>query len=181
MDDKGKDSRMVRVYTCTGGRSHFEKPSGSFRAIKAPSCIEIIQSILALLVDFFVHSLGGLGLLGSEEAANPAEGLIAHHQSSGDSRFALGDETLLLNLLDLARVNLENVILALKTLVVREEDQRLGVIVELGGRLLDNGESLVNLVEGLVAKGIGMRNIWRDVLVRTGKPRKNRSGESLVG
>lgn len=181
MNDKEKESRMARVYTCTRGRSHFEKPSGSFRAFKAPSCSKIIQSILALLVDFFVHGLGGLGLLSSNEAANPAEGLVAHHQSSGDSRFALGNEALLLNLLELARINLEDVVLAFKTLVVGEENQRLGLIVEIGGRFLDNGESLVNLVEGLVAKGIGLCDVWRDVLIGTGKPRKDRSGESLVG
>jgi hypothetical protein len=133
------------------------------------------------LVDLFVGSIGGFGLLGSNEAANPLESLIAHNEGSGDGSLALCDDALLLNLLELARVDLEDVVFTLETLVVREEYQCLGVIVELRSGLLDDWESLVNLVKGLVTQAVGVCDVGREVLIRAGEPGKDGSRKRLVG
>lgn len=84
-------------------------------------------------------------------------------------------------LLGLRRVDFENVVAALDTLVVGEEDDVLGVVVEIRGGLLDNGETLIEGVERLVAKRVGTLDVRRDVLVRLGEVREDGSSEGLVG
>lgn len=72
-------------------------------------------------------------------------------------------------------------VLALQTLGVGQEDEGLGVVVELGGGLLDNGQLLVELVEGLVAECVGAVDVGGDVLVGAGEPGKDGGGKGLVG
>lgn len=134
-----------------------------------------------LLVDLLLDGGGGLCLLGGQEAAQPAQSLVADNKGSRDSGLALAHEALLLDLLGFAGVDLEHVVAALKALVVREQDQAAGIVVQIGGGLLDNGEALVDAVEGLVTKGIGASDVRRDVLVRLGEPGKDGSSKGLVG
>lgn len=116
-----------------------------------------------------------------EEAAEPGQSLVADDKDRGDGSFAVCDKSGLLVLLVLAGVNLKDVLLALKAHGVGHEDQALGVIVEVGGGLLDDGELLIDAVEGLVAEGVGLLNVRRDILVRLGKPGNDGSSKGLVG
>ena len=69
---------------------------------------------------------------------------------------------------------------ALEALVVGEKDEALGIVVELLGGLHDNGEFLVDAVEGLVAEGVDLLDVRRDILVGPLEPGKNGSGKGLV-
>lgn len=69
---------------------------------------------------------------------------------------------------------------SLKALVVGEKDEALGIVVELLGGLHDNGELLVDAVEGLIAEGVDLLDVRRDILVRPLEPGKNGSGKGLV-
>lgn len=116
-----------------------------------------------------------------KEAAEPGQSLVANDEDGGNGSLAMGDESSLLVLLVLGAVNLEDVILALQALVVGKQDQTLGLIVKVVGRLLDNGKSLIDAVQSLVTDGVGLLDVGRDVLVRPGKPGQHGSGKSLVG
>ena len=180
-------------FTAAGGLLYFNavaKKESFHRslAVRAPELL--LQSLplckqngcrsSCLLVDLLLDSSGGLGLLGGQEAAQPAQSLVADDKGSGDGGAALGDKAFLLSLLDLGRVDGKNVVAALKTLVVREEDQRAGVIVKVGGGLLDEREVLVDAVEGLVAEGVGALDVRRDEPVRLGQPGQHGGSEGLV-
>jgi hypothetical protein len=135
----------------------------------------------SLLVDLVANGLRSLCLLGAEESAEPAESLVADNQNGDDSSLAVSDKAGLLVLLVLGRVDVQDVITALNTLVVREQNQTLGIIVDVVGGLLDYGEALVNAGERLIAKRIRLREVGRDVLVGLGEIGHDRSGEGLVG
>ena len=134
-----------------------------------------------LLVDLLVDDLGSLLLLGREKAAEPAQCLVANDERGGNSGAVVSDKASLLVLLVLVRIDAVNVVTALDALVVRKEDEGTGVVVKVGRRLLDDGEALVNLAKGLVANRVGLLYIWGDVTVRLREPRKDGSGEGLVG
>lgn len=134
-----------------------------------------------LLLDLVVDGLGGVGLLGGEQPAEPAQRLVADDEGGGDGGLAVGDDAALLRLLDLGGVDFEDVVAALETLVEGEEDQATGVAVELAGGLLDGGEALVEAVERLVADGVGSLDVGRDVLVGPGEPGQDGAGKGLVG
>lgn len=133
-----------------------------------------------LLVDLVVDGLRGLILLGVEIAAQPGEGLVADDEAGGDGGLALGDEALLVGLLVLGGVDLEDVVLALEALVVGQQDQTLGLVVEVVGGLLDHGESLVDAVERLVAKVVDPVGVGSDVLKGLGEPGDHGSSKGLV-
>lgn len=116
-----------------------------------------------------------------EECAQDSQGLGGQNESSGDGSLALADDTLLLVLLGLRGVHVEDVVATLKALVVGEEDDLLGVVVQIGSGLLDDGETLVDAVEGLVTEGVGALDVRGDVAVRLGEVRKDGSGEGLIG
>lgn len=134
-----------------------------------------------LLVDLLLGNLGGLSLLGGQEGTDPAQGLVANDEGSGDSSLALTNKAGLLLLLGFGAVDLEDVVTALNTLVVGEEDQALGIIVQLGGGLLDDGEAGIDVVERLVANRVDTLNVGRNVLVRLGEVGEDGGSEGLVG
>lgn len=140
-----------------------------------------VDSSSSSLVDLVVDGLTSLGLLGMEEAAKPRQSLVADDENGGDGGLSVGDESCLLVLLVLAGIHLEDVLLALEALGVGQEDQILGLIVEVVGGLLDNGELLIDAIEGLVAEVVDLGNVRRDVLVRLGEPRDDGGGKGLVG
>jgi hypothetical protein len=86
-----------------------------------------------------------------QERAQPREGLVANDEDGGNGSLSVGDETSLLDLLNLRVVDIKNMVLALETLLEGEHDESSGILVELIGWLLDGGELLVDTVEGLVA------------------------------
>lgn len=104
-----------------------------------------------LLVDLLVDGGGGLSFLLVQERAQPRERLVANDEDGGNGSFSVRDEASLLDLLDLRVVDLEDVVLTLKALLNWEEDESAGILVEFIGWLLDDGELLVDTVEGLVA------------------------------
>lgn len=133
------------------------------------------------MVDLLVDRLASLLLLDGQPASDPIQRLVANNQHRHDRSLAVSDDATLLILLVLARVDLEDVVAALEGLVVGQPDQALGVGVELAGGLLDDGEALVQAVEGLVAERVGAGNVGRDVGVGLFQPGENGSGDGLVG
>lgn len=72
-------------------------------------------------------------------------------------------------------------VLALEALAEREQDETLGVRVEVGRRLLDNGKALVDLAEGLLAQGVDLLDVGRDVVVGPAQVGEDGLGQRLVG
>lgn len=133
-----------------------------------------------LLVDLFVDSVGCLGLLLVQEGADPRERLVANDERSDNGGLSVSDEARLLVLLVFRAVHLKDVVPTLEALVVGEKDEALGIVVKLLGGLHDNGESLVDAVEGLVAEGVDLLDVRRDILVGPLEPGNNGSGKGLV-
>lgn len=133
-----------------------------------------------LLIDLLLGSIGSFALLDSNKAAQPSQRLVANNKGRGDGSLALGHDALLLKLLELGSVDLEDVLLALESLLVGEQNQSTGVVVEVIGGLLDDGEALFDAVQGLVAKGVGLLNIGRDEAIGSSKVGNDGSGKSLV-
>ena len=142
--------------------------------------LEVDQAV-RLLVDLLVDSLGSLGFLLGDEATDPRQRLVADDKSSEQGSLSMGNDTLLLSLLDLGVVDLEDVVAALEAHAVGQEDEALGVGVNVGGGLLDSGEALVKASQGGVAEGVGLGDVRRDVLVRLGEKGDDGGSESLVG
>lgn len=138
-----------------------------------------------LLVDLLLDLLGSVGLLGRDVAADVDEGLVANLENGGDGRLALANVALLGVLLGLGVVDAEDVVAALAALLQGQHDQVLGLIVDLGGGLLDQGNVLVDAVEGLVAQRVGTLHVGSDPggegVVGLGEKRQERTGKSLVG
>lgn len=134
-----------------------------------------------LLVDLLLGRIGSFALLDSNKAAQPSQRLVANNKSRGDGSLALGDDALLLELLELGGVDLEDVLLALEPLLVGEQDQSTGVVVEVISGLLDDGEALFDAVQGLVAKGVGLLDIGRDEAIGSRKVGDDGGGKGLVG
>jgi len=133
-----------------------------------------------LLVDLFVDSVGCLGLLLVQEGADPRERLVTNDERSDNGGLSVSDEARLLVLLVFRAVHLKDVVPTLEALVVGEKDEALGIVVKLLGGLHDNGESLVDAVEGLVAEGVDLLDVRRDILVGPLEPGNNGSGKGLV-
>jgi hypothetical protein len=113
--------------------------------------VVVVAESRCLLVDLLVNGVGSIGLLLVQKRAQPRERLVANDENGGNGSLSVGDETSLLDLLDLGVVHLEDVVLALKALLEREQNESAGILVELVGRLLDSGELLIDAIKGLVA------------------------------
>lgn len=112
-----------------------------------------------LLVDLLLGRIGSFALLDSNKAAQPSQCLVANNKGRGDGSLALSHYALLLELLKFGSVDLEDVLLALESLLVGEQNQSTGIVVEVISGLLDDGEALLDAVQGLVAKGVGLLDI----------------------
>jgi hypothetical protein len=146
------------------GRSQKEKGTKEMRAGQViRECVRFSLhgplSSSRLLVDLLFGGIGSLALLDSNKAAQPSQRLVANNKGRGDGSLALGHDTLLLELLKLGSVDLEDVLLALESFLVREQDQSTGIVVKVISGLLDDGEALFDAVQGLVAKGVGLLDI----------------------
>lgn len=100
--------------------------------------------------------------------SQPRKDIIADDQAGREGGLAVGHDTDLgvtSDLLDLAIVDLEDVLLALGALLEREVGNLLGGLDKLSRWLLDGGESLVEGGEGRVTEGVGAGDVGRDVLV----------------
>lgn len=128
-----------------------------------------------------MNDLTGLALLLGDEAAEPSERLIADDESREKGGLAVGNNSLLLDLLDLRGVDLENVVATLDALVQGQVDEALGIGVDVGGGLLDGRETLVKAGEGGIAERVGLGDVRRDVLVGLEEEWDDGGGKGLVG
>lgn len=125
----------------------------------------------------------GIGLLlGRRQVrAHPCQRLRRHRNGSQRDGLARKQNTIAADLLALARVDVKDVVAALRGLSDRVKDKVLGLLVDLGGGLADDGEAAVERVEGAVAQRIGLLDVRRDVAVGLRQVGKNGLGEGLVG
>lgn len=139
-----------------------------------------------IVVDLVVHSVVGLLLLRAEEVSDKSDGLASKNESSGDSGLAGRDQseagiTAAVGLLILVRVEAKDVVAALEALVVWEQDDALGVGVQLVCGLLDGREPLVDLGQRLVAEVVCLLDVRLDILVGAVEVGHDGSSKGLVG
>lgn len=130
-------------------------------------------------VDLIV-GMGTPSPLSREVAASPVQRLVANDNDGDDSGLSTRNQALLSVLLELGRVDSQNVILGFKALMVGQQNDVLNVVVELSGGLLGGREMLVKSVKRLVAERVGLDDVGRNVLVRRGEPRDRKDGEGFV-
>lgn len=128
----------------------------------------------------------GLLLLRAEEVTNEPDGLAGEDEGSSDCSLAGGDQgeaglVAAVGLLVLAGVGAPDMVAALEALVVWEQDNALGIGIQLVGGLLDDREPLIDLGQCLVAEVVGLLDIGLDILVGAVEVGYNGSGKGLVG
>jgi len=139
------------------------------------------QNTSNLVVHLLVHNTLGLLLLGAEEPANGLDDLGGNDERRRQQRLAVGDQVVAADLLDLAAVRLEHVVLAGQAGPIWEEDEVAGLLVDLAGGLFDYRKARVDGRERLVAQVVGLLDVGGDVLVRLGEVGDYGLGEGLVG
>lgn len=147
------------------------------------TCI-LTFSRLALIVDLVIDSMFRLFFLLAQKVSNELDGLPSNDQGSGNSSLAAQDQSEAIvssGLLVFVRVDVENVVLALKAFVQREEHEPLGVCVQFVGGLLDNRKFLVDFGKCFIAQVVRFLEIWLEVLVRAGQVGQDGNGKRLVG
>lgn len=141
---------------------------------------------LLIVVDLVVHGVVSLLLLRAQEVTNEPDSLAGEDKSSSDGGLAGGDQgeagvAATVGLLVLAGVGAPDVVASLETLVVWEQDNALGIGVQLVGGLLDDREALVDLGQGLVAQVVCLLDVGLDILIGTVEVGHDGSGKCLVG
>lgn len=119
------------------------------------------------LTGLLTRNLLRLRLLLTEECREPGERFARNNDRGSQSRLSVCDQTLAANLLHLPLIRAQNVVLALTPLLQREEDDKLRILVELAGGLLDHGELGVDARERAVTDGIGLLDVGGDIFVGT--------------
>jgi hypothetical protein len=109
--------------------------------------------------NLFTDNLLCLGFLCTQKLAQPAQRVAADNQAGGNSGLAHGDEALATNLLVLAVVGAQNIVLAFQTHLVWEKDVALAVVIKLASWLLDSGELGFQGAEGRISERIGLAHI----------------------
>lgn len=140
---------------------------------------------ILIVVDLVVHSIVGLLLLRAQEVANESDSLAGEDEGSSDGSLAGGDQgeaglIATVGLLILAGVGGEDVVAALEALVVWEQDNVLGVGVQLVGGLLDDREALIDLGQCLIAEVVRLLDVGLNVLVGAVEIGHDGSGKGLV-
>jgi len=138
---------------------------GKSKRIEPRSGVSHPPIIRCLIAGLLIRNLFRLRLLRTQEACNPVICLPTHNERCAHSRLAIAHNALSADLLDLAVVRLEYVVLALVTLGEREEDERLALRVQLSSWLFDDGELGVNGRERGVTERVGFRDVGGHVLV----------------
>lgn len=160
--------------------------SVAHKRITAAGGCGIGHKSLLIVVDLVVHSIVGLLLLRAEEVTDESDSLAGDDEGSSDGSLAGGDQgeaglVAAVGLLVLAGVGAPDMVAALKALVVWEQDNALGIGVQLVGGLLDDRETLIDLGQCLVAEVVGLLDIGLDILVGAVEVVDNGSGKGLVG
>lgn len=136
-------------------------------------------SLPRLVVELLVAHLLRLGLLPRQEALQPADGVATDDQARRDGRLAPRNDAVPADLLDLAAVDADDVLLSLVAHLDGEEDHLLAVLDQLARRLLDDGEAAVDGREGRVAERVRLLHVRRHVLVRLAQVGQQRVGQRV--
>lgn len=130
----------------------------------------------SLLLDHFA----GLLLLFIQIRADSGQGLGGEDKGGRDRRLSVADEALPARLVQLSPVGAEHVLLAGLADAEGERGHGAGVVDELIGGLLDDGELLVHLGERLVAEVVGLLRVGGDQLEGPGEVGEDGDGEDAV-
>lgn len=95
-----------------------------------------------------------------QKASEPVVRLASNDEARADRCLAICDYAASPDLLDLAIICLEHKVLALETLVQREEDDGFPVGVKLAGWLLHNWELALKCRESVVADRVCLLDVW---------------------
>lgn len=139
---------------------------------------------VVLVVNLVVGGMLSLLLLLAQEVSNELDCVTGQDEGGGDRSLARQNEArtiIAASLLVLAGVDVQDVVLALESLVVGEQHETLGVRVQLTSGFLDHGPPLIDLGQCLVAKVVGFLDVRLDVLVGAGQVRQDGTGESFIG
>lgn len=134
-----------------------------------------------LVVDLLIDHVLGLLLLVVDDVANPDNKFTGGDKGGSDKGLAVCNNVLTADLLLLLAERLQNVVLGFETSANGQGNDALGTGVQLLGGLLDDGEALVNLGQGLVAEVVCLFGIGAQVSPRTSEVREKRLGKGLVG
>lgn len=130
-----------------------------------------------LVVQLLITNLLSLRLLPRQKPTQPPIRIPTNHQPRRNRRLPPRHNALPAHLLTLTPINTNDVLLALGTLLQREEDNRLAIVDEFTGGLLDDGELGVDGGERGVAERVGFGDVGRDVLVGLGEVGEEGVGE----
>lgn len=130
----------------------------------------------SLLPDHF----SGLLLLLIQVRADSAQGLGSEDEGRRDSRLSVAEEAVATGLVQLGPVGAEDVLLASLADAEGERGHGASTIDELIGGLLDDGELLVHLGQGLVTEVIGLLRVGGDQLEGPGEVGENGDREGAV-
>lgn len=119
----------------------------------------------------------------AQKVSDKPYGLSSNDERSGDRGFPTQDQTksvVTTSLLVLVRIDVNNVVESFMAFVQREEDQFLGICVQLIGRLLYDRELLVDFGKGLVSKVIGFLEVWLEILIWARQVRQDGNSKGLI-
>ena len=136
----------------------------------------LVAGLVGLVVDHVLHLL----LLGLQQGAEEAQGLLRQDQAGRDQRFAAGHHAVAAALLILGSVGVKDM-----SLDIAHESHWVGGVVvdgvpELIGVLLDERESRVDLRQSLVAEGVCAGQVWCDVAVGFGEVGQEGLGDAVI-
>lgn len=134
---------------------------------------------MGFVIDMLVGVLSSV----TQQVSDKLESLDGDDESGSECGLSSQNETgtiVAAQILVFSGVDVNNVVPALESFVVRKKDEALGVRVQLPGGLLDNRPPLVNLGQGLIAEIVGLQDVWLDVLVGLGQVGQDGGGKGFV-
>jgi len=108
----------------------------------------------ALLMHLLINHPLRLPLLLTHESRRPRQHVAHDNKPRRDGSLAIRDIALPAYLLDFALIRPDHILLSLDALSQRQEDETLGVVVQLARRFLDGGHARVEAVQGGVAERV---------------------------
>ena len=91
----------------------------------------------------------------THESRRPRQDVAPDNQPRRDGSLAIRDVALPAYLLDFALIRPDHILLPLDALSQRQEDETLGIIVQLARWFLDGRDARVDAVQGGVAERVG--------------------------
>lgn len=134
------------------------------------------QCLVGAGIGGLLDLLLGVGhvILGKDEA------LGGKSDGRDDGGLAVNHQRVAIELVGFGLIDGKNVLPPRLADAEREEDDLLGVIDDLGSRLLDDWELLLDSGEGLVANSVHPLDVWGDILIRLAEEGEDVVGEALI-